>query len=197
VLFSIVASVGSGDVTTSSRIAVRDLKTGQTKVLIQGGTSPHYAASGHLVYAAAGTLRAVPFDADRLEVYGNPGPVLDHLAIKSGAVSSALASFAVASTSRSEARDTRIERTVASLGARFHLVPQTRERFRREARAVAALQHPRLSVASGKNMVNVFVVRSLADQVSFGSLESQTKPRRLRRMRCSTVKSPPPARESQ
>ena len=32
--------------------------------------------SGHLVYGAAGTLRAVAFDLDRLEVEGTPVPVL-------------------------------------------------------------------------------------------------------------------------
>src|SRR5262249_7448439 len=38
----------------NGRIAVRDLKTGQTKVLVQGGNNARYAPSGHLVYAVTG-----------------------------------------------------------------------------------------------------------------------------------------------
>src|SRR5262249_54478014 len=79
VLFSISTPSSGSD---STRIAVRDLTTGQTTVLIQGGSSAHYAPSDHLVYASAGSLRAVPFDVDRLKVHGNPVPVIDHAATK-------------------------------------------------------------------------------------------------------------------
>jgi len=34
-----------------------------------------YVPTGHLVYVQAGTLLAVPFAADRLEVTGPPRPV--------------------------------------------------------------------------------------------------------------------------
>ena len=37
-------------------------------------------ASGHLVYVAAGTLRAIPFDPTRLETHGTAVPVLPRLA---------------------------------------------------------------------------------------------------------------------
>jgi serine/threonine-protein kinase len=79
VLFTIVPPTNRLE---NSRIAVRDLKTGQTKVLVQGGTDPHYVRSGHLVYAAAASLRAVPFDLDRLEVRGTAVPIVDHVATK-------------------------------------------------------------------------------------------------------------------
>jgi serine/threonine-protein kinase len=65
----------------NARIAVLDLRTGQHKVLIQGGTSPHYVASGHLAYAAAGSLRVVPFDLESLEVTGTPRTVITGLAM--------------------------------------------------------------------------------------------------------------------
>ena len=55
--------------------AVR-LETNERKILIRGGTFPRYLASGHLVYGRENTLFAVPFDAKRLEVQGNPQPVL-------------------------------------------------------------------------------------------------------------------------
>ncbi len=57
-------------------------------MLIRGGSDARYVASGlgspkraereggHLVYAAAGTLRAVAFDLARLAVVGTPVPVV-------------------------------------------------------------------------------------------------------------------------
>jgi serine/threonine-protein kinase len=90
VLFSILPATTNPD---NGRIAVLDLKTGQTKVLVQGGSNPRYAPSGHLVYAAAGSLRAVPFDVDRLELRGNPVAVVEHVATKGPL---AAANFAVA-----------------------------------------------------------------------------------------------------
>jgi len=59
------------------QIAVLDLQTGTSKVLIRGGSDAHYVPTGHLIYAVAGTLRAVAFDLGRLEVVGTPVPVLD------------------------------------------------------------------------------------------------------------------------
>src|SRR5262249_37648652 len=41
-----------------------------------GGSHAHYVSSGHLVYIAEGTLRAVPFDLARLETRGTPVTVL-------------------------------------------------------------------------------------------------------------------------
>ena len=79
VLFA-VSSKGAVD---DGLIAVRDLKTGTQKTLVQGGTFPLFVRSGHIVYAAAGTLRAIRFDAATLAVSGNPVPVLDHVASKS------------------------------------------------------------------------------------------------------------------
>jgi Tol biopolymer transport system component len=58
-------------------LAVLDLVTMERKVLLAGGRHARYVATGHLVYGAEGTLRAVPFDLDRLLVTGDPVPVLD------------------------------------------------------------------------------------------------------------------------
>jgi serine/threonine-protein kinase len=60
-----------------SRIDVSDLRTGSRKTLIAGGTSAIYSPSGHIVYARAGKLMAVPFDVQRLDVTGSPFEVLD------------------------------------------------------------------------------------------------------------------------
>ena len=74
VLFTILPSNGSLD---SAQVAVLDLRTGASKVLIRGGGHARYVPTGHLVYAVSGTLRAVAFDLERLEVVGMPAPVLD------------------------------------------------------------------------------------------------------------------------
>jgi serine/threonine-protein kinase len=67
----------------NSQIAVLDLKTGQHKIVLRGGTDAKYVESGHLVYASLGTLRAVRFDLARLEVIGDPVPVIDQIQTES------------------------------------------------------------------------------------------------------------------
>jgi Tol biopolymer transport system component/DNA-binding winged helix-turn-helix (wHTH) protein len=60
-------------------IVAQSLRTGERKTLIQGGTSPRYLSTGHLIYAQGGRLLAVPFDAARLEVTGTPFPVVEDI----------------------------------------------------------------------------------------------------------------------
>jgi serine/threonine-protein kinase len=67
VLFTITALTGGPD---AAQVALLDLQTGMRKILVRGGSHAHYVASGHLVYAAGGTLRAVPFDLVTLETGG-------------------------------------------------------------------------------------------------------------------------------
>ena len=73
VLFTITATSGRLD---QAQVAVLDLRTGTQTVLIRGGSDARYVSSGHLVYAAAGTLRAVAFDLARLAVVGTSVEVL-------------------------------------------------------------------------------------------------------------------------
>ncbi len=77
----------------NSQVALLDLRTGQSRVLVAGGSHPHYAASGHLVYGVGGTLRAVAFDLDRLQVRWTPVPVVERVVMKtiSGAANFSLA----------------------------------------------------------------------------------------------------------
>ena len=83
VLFTITALAGGPDAT---QVAVFNLLTGVRTVLLHGGSHPHYIPSGHLVYSTAGTLRAVLFDADRLELRGTPVAVVrDVVTTESGA----------------------------------------------------------------------------------------------------------------
>jgi Tol biopolymer transport system component len=65
-----------------SQIEVVNLADRRRKVLVQGGTSPHYLMSGHLVYARMGALFAIPFDLDKLETRGTATSVLDQVAFR-------------------------------------------------------------------------------------------------------------------
>jgi len=60
-----------------AQIGVLSLESGQKTILVEGGSSARYSPSGHLIYARGGTLLAVPFDPDRLQVTGEPFPVAD------------------------------------------------------------------------------------------------------------------------
>jgi serine/threonine-protein kinase len=60
-----------------ANIGVLSLATGEKKILIEGGSSARYSPSGHLIYARGGKLLAVAFDPDKLQVVGQPFPVVD------------------------------------------------------------------------------------------------------------------------
>ena len=53
-----------------TEIVAQSLATGKRTVLIHGGADGRYLRSGHLLYLRRGTLMAVPFDLERLEVTG-------------------------------------------------------------------------------------------------------------------------------
>jgi serine/threonine-protein kinase len=56
-------------------------------VLVRGGSDARYVTTGHLVYGAAGTLRAVAFDLASLETRGTPIPTVSEvLTTTSGAM---------------------------------------------------------------------------------------------------------------
>jgi serine/threonine-protein kinase len=60
----------------NAAIAIVVLKDHQRKILLDhAGMYPRYLPSGHLVYVTRGMLFALSFDAERLEVRGNPTPL--------------------------------------------------------------------------------------------------------------------------
>jgi hypothetical protein len=87
-LFSIMRREGESD------IALLSLATRTWRVIVKDGTSPRYAATGHIVYGRAGTIRAVRFDAGALEVRGDP------IEVQAGVITKAsgAADFAVSAT---------------------------------------------------------------------------------------------------
>ena len=60
-----------------AEVAVYSMTSGQRKTLLRGATHARYVSTGHLVYTHKGTLFAVPFNLQRLQVTGQPAPVLE------------------------------------------------------------------------------------------------------------------------
>ena len=58
------------------RIGLLSLEAAEQRILLEGGAWARYVPSGHVVYARAGGLLAVPFDLKRLEVTGPPVSVV-------------------------------------------------------------------------------------------------------------------------
>ena len=76
---------GVGTIFEDADIAVYSMASRQRKTLVQrGGFYPRYLPSGHLIYMHGGTLFAVPFDLQRLEVTGQPTPILEGLSTSPG-----------------------------------------------------------------------------------------------------------------
>ena len=68
---------GASDLWDRAQIVAQSLPAGERKVLIDGGHDVTYVPTGHLLYTQSGTLFAVPFDLERLEVAGPPSPVVE------------------------------------------------------------------------------------------------------------------------
>ena len=66
---------------SASRIAVVSLETGEVRFLV-AGSYPQYSPTGHIVYGVDGTLRAVPFDLERLDVTGDSVLILESVTSK-------------------------------------------------------------------------------------------------------------------
>jgi Tol biopolymer transport system component len=58
-------------------LVAQQLATGERKVLLRDATDARYLDSGHLLFLRRGTLCAVAFDSQRLELRGTPVPVVD------------------------------------------------------------------------------------------------------------------------
>jgi serine/threonine protein kinase/dipeptidyl aminopeptidase/acylaminoacyl peptidase len=61
-------------------IVVYSMASGLRRTVQRGGYYARYVPSGHVVYMHEGTLFAVPFDLKRLEVTGQPTPILEGVA---------------------------------------------------------------------------------------------------------------------
>jgi serine/threonine-protein kinase len=76
---AIIFTVSTGGISSfdDARIDLYSLDTKKRKTLVRGGFCPRYSPSGHIIYARAGSLYAVPFDLRNLEVTGPPIKAVD------------------------------------------------------------------------------------------------------------------------
>jgi len=77
VLFSAYPSMTGVEGATIEALSLSDRRR---RTIVRGASWARYLASGHLIYFDKGTLFAVPFDSDRLEVRGSPTSVLQEVA---------------------------------------------------------------------------------------------------------------------
>lgn len=80
----------------AARVAVLPFETGRVQTLVEAATSPHVAATGHLLFARDRTVFAAPFDPGTLEILGQAVPVLDDVATADAADTNAVSQFVVA-----------------------------------------------------------------------------------------------------
>ena len=76
VLFEMNPGVGR----SNGRIALLDLASREETIILDEGRFPRYSPTGHILYTAEGTLRAVGFDLDTRRVTSSAIPVLDEVA---------------------------------------------------------------------------------------------------------------------
>lgn len=68
----VLHSLGLGSTWDNAKVVAQRLDTGERKVVLNGGCDARYVPPGHLVYVRGNSLYAVPFDAEALEVRGQP-----------------------------------------------------------------------------------------------------------------------------
>jgi serine/threonine protein kinase len=76
VLFTL-AKGASPDRWDKAKVMVESRASGERKTLIDGGSDGRYLPTGHILYAVEGRVFAVSFDLRRLEVTGEPVPIID------------------------------------------------------------------------------------------------------------------------
>ena len=67
----------SGSQWEKSTVVLRSLDGGEPRVILSGAADARYVGTGHLVYMKTGTLMAVPFNVQSLEVTGAPMALIE------------------------------------------------------------------------------------------------------------------------
>ncbi|HEV8456565.1 MAG TPA: protein kinase, partial [Gemmatimonadales bacterium] len=136
-------------------IEVLSISSGKRDVVFTGGVFGFYVPTGHLLYAVGETIRAVPFDLDRLAVTGAALPVVDSVAMNP--------------TDGAAAFDVSENGTLAYLPVSSY-IRETElvlvDRRGNESRALPAsdrYDHPRLSPEGGRIAVDIRSANSLGD----------------------------------
>ena len=74
---ALLFTVVNGRLWDRANIVLLSLDSREQRTLVQGGADARYVDTGHLVYVAAGTLMAVPFDLRTQRITGSPVAVLE------------------------------------------------------------------------------------------------------------------------
>jgi serine/threonine-protein kinase len=93
VLFSVAKSI-EADRWDKGQVVVQSLKSGERKILVEGGRAARYLPTGHLIYAVGKTLMAAPFDVKRLLITGSAVALVDGVLV---AGNSGASQFSIAS----------------------------------------------------------------------------------------------------
>ncbi len=75
---TLIFAASAGGSWDDAQIVAQSLKTGERRLLVNGGTFPHYLPPGYLAYVRGGSLMAAPFDVARQKV-GTPIPILSRV----------------------------------------------------------------------------------------------------------------------
>jgi Tol biopolymer transport system component len=78
-------------------IVVQDLRSGARRTLIESAFAPAYSPTGHLLFGRGSTIMAVAFDAERLELRGDPVVLVEGV---SGEAASGHLNFRLSSNGR-------------------------------------------------------------------------------------------------
>ena len=89
VLFSLAKGADGPAMWDRARIVLQNLKSGERKTLLTGGSDARYLPTGHVLYALGGVMFAVPFDMRGGAVTGGPVPVVDGVRRKRSQVTGA------------------------------------------------------------------------------------------------------------
>jgi serine/threonine-protein kinase len=81
---AVLYSVTDSGTFAGANLVVAPLSGGPAKIVVRGGYYGRYVPSGHLLYLHEGTLFAVPFDLERLDVAGQAVPALEGVATNPG-----------------------------------------------------------------------------------------------------------------
>jgi serine/threonine-protein kinase len=93
VLFTLAPAPGAWD---RAQVVVHSVKSGERKTLVDGGSDARYVPTGHLVYALGGTLLALRFDVQKLQVTSGPVPIVE--GVRRSGSTTAAAQFSISHT---------------------------------------------------------------------------------------------------
>ena len=74
---AVLFTIGQPDQWDDAQLVVQSLDTSERHVVLEGGFYGRFVPTGHLVYARAGGLMAVPFDLRTRRVTGDPAPIVE------------------------------------------------------------------------------------------------------------------------